>query len=79
MADDTEATREVFRDSVQTAVQQNAPIGREALLTGWVLIAEWMDHDGDRWLTREQAATTTQWTASGMYHEALHSDWDEDD
>lgn len=63
------------RDAVHEAIQRHAPMGREALLTGWVLVAEWVDHDGDRWITRAHAASTSDWAAKGMHHEALYGEW----
>jgi hypothetical protein len=67
--------RDAVREAISEAIQRHIPKGRDALLTGWTLVAEWVDHDGDRWLTREQAASTTQWSARGMHHEALNGDW----
>lgn len=47
----------------------------EALLTKFVLVAEWMDADGNRWLTRRhgtgQGGGSTIWDAKGMMHEGL--------
>lgn len=62
-------------EAIHEAIQQNAPIGRQALLTGWALVAEWVDHDGERWLSRAHAESTSTWAAKGMHHEALHGDW----
>lgn len=63
------------RDALHNAIQEHAPIGSEALLTGWVLVAEWVDHDGERWITKAHAASTSAWAAKGMHHEALHGKW----
>lgn len=69
------------RDAIHDAIQANARLGKEdgAILTGWVLVAEWMDPQGERWLSRGHAASTTQWSANGMSHEALYGDWDSED
>jgi hypothetical protein len=40
-----------------------------------VIVAEWIDHDGERWLTKGHAASTAPWAANGMHHEALHGQW----
>jgi hypothetical protein len=65
------------REAIHDAIQQNARMGAEdgAVLTGWALVAEWMDADGERWLTKGHAAHTTSWGANGMYHEALFGEW----
>jgi hypothetical protein len=65
------------RGAIHEAIQANARLGRDdgAILTGWVLVAEWLTPDGDRWLSRGWAEGTTNWAAKGMHHEALHGDW----
>lgn len=63
------------REAVHEAIQRHAPRGEDALLTGWVLVAEWVDHDGGRWLSKAHAASTPSWTADGMLHAALYGDW----
>jgi hypothetical protein len=66
------------RDALHEAIQRHAPIGREAILTGWALVAEWMDDSGDRWLSKMNAESTPQWTVNGMWHEAMHGKWPDD-
>jgi hypothetical protein len=73
MADHSDPARE----AIHAAIQANAPRGEDAVLTGWALVAEWMDHDGERWLTKSHAPTVAQWAASGMHHEALYGRWPE--
>lgn len=63
------------REAVHQAIQAHALRGEDALLTGWVLVAEWLDHDGERWLTKAHAASTSSWTARGMHHEAIYGGW----
>lgn len=63
------------RDAIHAAVQQHAPKGEDSLLTGWALVTEWVDHDGERWLSKACSAGTTAWAARGMLHEALYGDW----
>lgn len=67
------------RDAIHDAIQEHMPMGREAVLTGWVIVAEWMDHDGERWLTKGSAAATTGWAGNGMHHEALHGEWPDEE
>jgi hypothetical protein len=40
-----------------------------------VVLAEWMDKDGERYLSHCRSASTTAWTARGMMHDVLHGDW----
>ena len=67
------------RDAIHEALQEHMPRGQDAVLTGWVVVAEWIDHDGERWLSKGHAASTSAWTAAGMLHEALHGKWPEDE
>lgn len=63
------------RAAVHEAIQHNMAIGKEAILTGWVLVAEWIDCDSERYLVRGHSADLTAWHAKGMHHEALHGEW----
>lgn len=67
------------RDAIHEAIQGHMPMGKEAVLTGWVIVAEWMDHEGERWLSKGRAASTPAWTANGMHHEAIHGGWPDND
>lgn len=67
------------RDAIHEAIQQNAPKGSDALLTGWALVTEWVDHDGERWLSKAASASSSTWAVKGMHHEALFGDWPDDD
>jgi hypothetical protein len=67
------------REAIHAAIQQNASLAGEAILTGWVLVAEWVDHSGERWLSKAHAASTTNWAAGGMHHEALYGSWPSED
>lgn len=64
-----------WRDAIHAAIQEQAPRGEDAILTGWVLVAEWMDHQGERWLSKGASASLAQWSARGLHHEALHGNW----
>lgn len=69
-------------EDLHAAIQEHACPLPGAFLTGWVLIAEWVDTDGKRWLSRRMADDTTPWAADGMFHAGLSDDWadgDEDD
>ncbi len=67
------------RDAIHEAIQEHAPRGQDALLTGWALVAEWVDHDGERWLSKAHSASSSSWAVKGMWHEALHGDWPGED
>lgn len=51
----------------------------EAMLTKFVLVAEWMDSTGERWLTKSGVSghgdKITEWDQKGLFHEALFGDW----
>lgn len=47
----------------------------QAICTGWVLVSEWMDETGERWLSRGWAPSKAKWEADGMLHESLYGDW----
>jgi len=70
-------TSDPERDAIHAAIQASGPEfgGGYAVLTGWALVAEWMDERGERWLSKGHAAGTALWAAKGMMHEALHGDW----
>ena len=67
------------RDALHDAIQANArhvqDVSGGAILTSWVVIAEWMDNDGERYLSHCRAPSTTSWTAHGMMHDVLHGEW----
>jgi hypothetical protein len=48
-----------------------------ALLNGFVLIAEWVDESGERWLTRGLPPTQPDWVNTGYLLAGL--DWDEEE
>jgi len=37
-----------------------------AMLTGWALVCEWMDGDGDIWMSAHADAGTPPWRAYGL-------------
>lgn len=67
------------REAVHAAIQAAGPEFDDghAVLTGWAVVAEWMDEKGERWLSKSHAAGTANWSANGMMHEALYGDWPE--
>lgn len=65
------------RDEIHTLIQKQGPAGvdRNAVLVGWAIITDWMDDEGERWLTKAHSASIPVWSANGLHHEALYGDW----
>lgn len=79
MADaEREALAVAIRDTCSGPMSQN--VNGTALLTGYVLVAEWMDESGERWLSRIDGppGAVTGWHRDGMLHEALYGEWGEE-
>jgi hypothetical protein len=51
------------------------PPKKEVLLTGWVVVAEWMDAGGDRFISRMLSDGSTPWQAKGYLYEGLNGSW----
>ncbi|HEX4018199.1 MAG TPA: hypothetical protein VHX15_15800 [Frankiaceae bacterium] len=60
MADESDPQR----DAVHEAIAANSTVP-SAILTGWVVVAEWMDVDGDRWLSFSRSASTPNLDSQG--------------
>lgn len=77
MVDDGDERRTALHDFLQ---QQGAPdIDRPAILVAWAIVLEWMDDNGERWLSKGHASNISTWHAAGMHHEALYGEWPGDD
>jgi hypothetical protein len=67
------------RDSIHERLQETGPIngqeGKAAVLTAWVVVTEWMDEDGGKWLSKCHSSSLPTWSAAGFHHEALYGDW----
>lgn len=72
MAEDKEKS-----EKVNAFLQELGPGGIKdsAVLTGWVLVAEWMDEEGEKWISKGCADNLTTWAANGFLHEALYGNW----
>jgi len=44
-------------------------------LVGWVLMAEWKELDGQKFLTRLVGDATSAWQVKGYLHEGLNTEW----
>lgn len=65
------------RDAIHDVLQANSPAHTErgGILTGWVVVTEWMDTEGERWLAKAHSSSLVPWSASGFHHEALYGNW----
>lgn len=77
MADESDPRRDALHHFLQE--QGPAEIDKQAVLVGWVVVQDWMDEDGDRWLTRAHSASIPTWVAAGLHHEALNGNWPDRD
>lgn len=56
----------------------------EAVLVNAIVVAEWVDLDGNRWISRIATTeggdrTPPAWTSEGLLHHALFADWTGED
>lgn len=66
------------REPIDKAIAAHGAPQPGAVLTGWVLVAEWMMPDDTKHLTRLSSKPITTWGAAGMLHEALYGGaWDD--
>lgn len=65
------------RDRLHATLQDIGPhqIEKQAVLVGWAVVCDWMDEDGERWLSKTHSASLPAWLASGLHHEALFGAW----
>jgi hypothetical protein len=75
MTMELDEARPIIAEAIQQAAVPNQIEG--ALLTGWVIVAEYISPDGKKWLSRMDSEDLTQWLRQGMLHDALYGDeWD---
>ena len=46
-------------------------IPETGVLCGWVLVAEWMGDDGERWMTTNRPPAQAMWLTRGLLSEAI--------
>lgn len=72
--DDPTATRATMAQTIQASAADDEDLNGAALM-GWVLVSEWMDGTGSRWLTRlssdAQGESPPEWQVRGYLHEFL--------
>lgn len=58
-----------FRNKVEAALRMLIDTdedGQDFICSGWVLISEWADYNGTRYLHTEVSSEMTPWNAAGM-------------
>lgn len=74
--------REALHAAIQTTAAKQDDLEGSALV-GWVLVAEWMDGEGKKWLSRitgdPNGNAGPEWQIQGYLHNALFHDDDFDD
>ena len=78
MTDDGDPRRNQTREFFQ-ALGPVDPEEHGSVLTGWVIVQEWMNPAGEKFLTRAWDHALSQWSAKGMIHEVLYGDWPADE
>lgn len=70
MSDRARATH----DALQASISAHQPDldDRAAVLVGYVVVAEWSDERGERWLSTASAPDMPSWAIRGLLHEALY-------
>lgn len=75
MSDEEQSPREAivqFRDALDNLGKYLHKDG--AILTGWALACEWMDADGDVWMSAHIDKDTPPWRAHGLMAFAMKHD-----
>lgn len=68
------------RERIHAALEKcEITASTEGLLVAWVVIAEWVTPDGERWLSRRTLDELSPWQRDGMLWHGLEGDWDGDD
>lgn len=77
------STIEHINKAIQHALHEaDAKEAQGSVVTGWVVVAESMEADGTRFLSRLDGNAggerLTSWQRQGMLHNALNEPWPED-
>ena len=68
------------QERVAAVLQTTAPRACPgSVLTGWVVVAEWMDPNGETWLSGLKDQNTSIWKRDGMLHHVLYGDMEGDE
>ena len=75
-------SRQTIHDAIQASRNDNEKLD-QAVLVGWIVIAEWVGSDGTRSLVRMSGtaggAQPAPWQTRGYLHEALFGQWKADE
>ena len=58
-----------FRNKVEEALRilvDTDSVGKNYISTNWILISEWADYEGERFLHTQVSDAMTPWNAAGM-------------
>lgn len=77
--DEPNPTSEQVHEAVSALRDAIANLGQflhdeGSMLTTWHLVCEWMDADGDYWLTSHTDAGTPPWRVNGLLNAVLSGD-----
>lgn len=80
MTDDGTEARATITGAIQNANPFTDPEGiLDGVVTGWVLVTEWMTTDGGKWLSKTSADASGEklptWQERGYLHDALFGEW----
>lgn len=73
-----ESPRKVIHDAIQDTAHTNEDLDG-GVLVAWVLVGEWMDGEGKKWLSMLEGSDggesdLTMWQRQGFLHNALYDD-----
>ena len=75
-------SRQAIHDAIQASRNDNEKLD-QAVLVGWIVIAEWVASDGTRSLVRMSGTAggsqPAPWQTRGYLHEALFGQWKADE
>jgi hypothetical protein len=77
-ADEGDPRREKTREFFQL-LGPSDPDEAGSVLTGWVVVQEWMNPAGEKFLIRGWDQACALWSVKGMMHEVLYGDWPTDE
>jgi len=69
--------QEVIHEAIQSSTEDSDLAG--GLLTGWVLVCEWMNTDGALWMSRLTSDGLPTWRSDGMLEHTKSGSWPEEE
>lgn len=76
MSDDLPDETKAMHNALSDVLRAHPPelADAEAILVGYVMVTEWMDAEGDRWLSSTETPGMASWHRDGILHHRLN-DW----